>query len=158
VDTWKAFEKLYADKRIRAIGVSNFKPAHLEELMAQTEIVPAVNQIELHPKLAQLETREYCEIHNIKIESYSPLMQGGEILNDPIIRQIADKYGKTPAQVVLRWHIQNGLIVIPKSVTPSRIRENIDIFDFELADQDLQAINTMNAEARIGADPDTATF
>lgn len=154
IETWQALEKLYADKRVRAIGVSNFKPAHLRELMEAANVVPAVNQIELHPKLQQQETRELCTVHGIHIESYSPIMRGSELLNDPVLQALADKHQKTPAQIVLRWHIQSGFIVIPKSVTPARIQENISIFDFELDDEDMAAIVGMNQGQRIGIDPD----
>lgn len=154
-DTWRAFEELLADGKVRAIGVSNFKPDHLQELLDGAEIVPAVNQIELHPFLTQLETREYCADHGIEIESYSPLMRGGELLENEVIAGIADKYKKTPAQVVLRWHIQSGLIVIPKSVTPERIRSNIDIFDFEMTAEDMNHIDGLNKNKRVGGDPDT---
>lgn len=153
-ETWRAMEKLYADKRVRAIGVSNFKPAHLRKLLESANVIPAVNQIELHPKLQQYETREFCAEHDIKIESYSPIMRGSALLNDPTLATLADKHQKTPAQIVLRWHIQNGLIVIPKSVTPARIQENIHIFDFELDDEDMAAIANMNEDQRIGIDPD----
>jgi 2,5-diketo-D-gluconate reductase A len=155
VDTWRAFERLYADTRVRAIGVSNFKPAHLLELMDVSSVIPAVNQIELHPRLQQLETREFCAEHDIQIESYSPIMRGGELLDDTVLTALAHKHGKTPAQIVLRWHIQNGFVVIPKSVTPSRIEENISIFDFKLDEADMKQIEDMNKEQRIGADPDT---
>lgn len=154
IESWQAMERLCEDKRVRAIGVSNFKPEHLRQLLEGTSIVPAVNQIELHPKLQQLETREFCEQQGIKVESYSPIMRGSELLDDPVLISLADKYQKTPAQVVLRWHIQSGLIVIPKSVTPARIQENIAIFDFELDDEDMAAIAGMNEEQRIGIDPD----
>lgn len=153
-ETWKAMEKLYTDKRVRAIGVSNFKPTHLRELLDSADVVPAVNQIELHPKLQQLETRKFCDEHNITIESYSPIMRGKEFLDDPNLTKLADKHQKTPAQIVLRWHIQNRLIVIPKSVTPARIQENIAIFDFELDDEDMAKIAAMNEDLRIGIDPD----
>lgn len=154
IDTWKAFEKLYADKRVRAIGVSNFKPAHLEKLLAATHVVPAVNQIELHPKLQQLDTRALCEQHGIAVESYSPIMRGSDLLQEPTLLALAEKHAKTPAQIVLRWHIQSGLIVIPKSVTLSRIEENIDIFDFALDRTDMAAIASMNEDRRLGIDPD----
>lgn len=154
VESWRAMERLYADKRVRAIGVSNFKPEHLQELLKASTIVPSINQIELHPKLQQIETRQFCEGQGIKIESYSPLMRGSELLNNSVLTGLADKHQKTPAQVVLRWHIQSGLIVIPKSVTPARIQENIDIFDFELDDEDMTAIARMNKNQRIGIDPD----
>lgn len=154
IDTWKAFEKLYHDRRVRAIGVSNFKPPHLQRLLAAADVVPAVNQIELHPKFQQLETRKFCDENDIKVESYSPIMRGGELLNDPILISLADKYRKTPAQIVLRWHIQSGLIVIPKSVTPARIQENIEVFDFALDNEDMAAIADMNEDKRVGIDPD----
>jgi len=155
---WKALETLYNTKRVRAIGVSNFKPHHLDELLRGAETVPAVNQIELHPLLQQQETRAYCVEHGIAVESYSPLMQAGEAFEQPVIVQLAQQYGKTPAQVILRWHVQNGFLVIPKSVTPARIQENIALFDFELSEHDMQAIAAMDRQQRIGADPDTASF
>lgn len=158
VETWQALEHLYADKRMRAIGVSNFKPHHLDELLQAAKYVPAVNQIELHPLLQQHETREFCTQHDIRIESYSPIMRAGKSLQDPTLTALAEKYGKSPAQIVLRWHIQNGFIVIPKSANPQRIRENADIFDFELEPEDMEAINSMHRGERIGADPDTANF
>lgn len=154
-EAWRALEKLYADGRVRAIGVSNFKPAHLEKLLASGQTVPAVNQIELHPKMQQAETRTFCANRGIAIESYSPLMQGGEILQEPVIIQLAAMYKKTAAQVVLRWHIQQGLVAIPKSVTAGRIVENMDIFDFELSFEDMQLINSLNEDKRVAPDPDT---
>lgn len=157
-EAWKALEHIYADKRVRAIGVSNFKPHHLDEVLKGAQTVPAVNQIELHPFLQQQETRAYCAEHGIVVESYSPLMQAGEALEHPVIAKLAQQYGKTPAQVILRWHVQSGFIVIPKSVKPERIRENLDLFDFELSEQDMRAIDGMDRGQRIGADPDTASF
>ena len=157
VDTWKAFEKLYADGRIKAIGVSNFKPHHLQELMSQTKIVPAVNQIELHPRFTQAETREYCAKHGIAVESWSPIggaVGAGNVLAEPVLATIGEKYGKSPAQVVLRWHVQLGLIVIPKSVHEERIKQNIDVFDFELSDDDMAQIATLDTNTRQGPDPD----
>jgi diketogulonate reductase-like aldo/keto reductase len=154
VDTWRAFEEIYKSKKARAIGVSNFKPKHLEHLLKNTSVVPAVNQIELHPYMAQLETRDFCQKHDIKIESWSPLMQGGLVLKDSVITALAKKYTKSPAQVVIRWHIQNGLIVIPKSVTKSRIKENFDVFDFELSKIDMQKMDSLNKNMRVGPDPD----
>lgn len=154
-ETWKAFEKLHADKKIRAIGVSNFKPRHLEELLKTANVVPAVNQIELHPMMTQLETRQYCKEKSIKIESWSPLMRAGELFKNKIITSIAANHNKEPAQVVLRWHIQSDLIVIPKSVTPERIRSNIDIFSFELTAYEMKQIDGLNQDIRIGPDPDT---
>ncbi len=155
---WKALEKLYSDKKVRAIGVSNFTPQHLETLLTTAEIVPAVNQIELHPMLTQKEIRDYCAPKNIAIESYSPIMRGGDILENPIVANLSEKHGKTPAQIVLRWHVQNGFIVIPKSVHPQRIKENIALFDFELASDEMQQIDGMNAGVRLAPDPDTASF
>ncbi|MFD8261318.1 aldo/keto reductase [Streptomyces griseoluteus] len=156
LDTYKAFEKLYSDGRIRAIGVSNFLPEHLERLIAETSVVPAVNQIELHPQLQQRAAREFDAEHGIATEAWSPLGQGKGLLEVPAIVAIARKHGRTPAQVVLRWHIQLGNIVIPKSVTPSRIKENIEVFDFSLDDEDLAAIGALDENKRLGPDP--ATF
>ncbi|WP_153812619.1 aldo/keto reductase [Streptomyces sp. SUK 48] len=156
VDTYKALEKLYADGRVRAIGVSNFLPEHLRRLAEETSVVPAVNQIELHPHLQQHAAREYHTEHGIRTEAWSPLGQGKGLLEVPAIVAIAQKHNRTPAQVVLRWHVQQGTIVIPKSVTPSRIRENIEVFDFSLDAEDLAAIGALNEDRRIGPDP--ATF
>ncbi|MGW5466857.1 aldo/keto reductase [Streptomyces chartreusis] len=153
VDTYKAFEKLQADGRIRAIGVSNFLPEHLERLFGETSVVPAVNQIELHPHLQQ---HASCALHaerGIATEAWSPLGSGKGLLEVPAIVAIAQKHGRTPAQVVLRWHLQIGNVVIPKSVTPSRIKENIEVFDFSLDDEDLAAISALNEDRRIGSDP-----
>lgn len=153
-ETWKAMEKLLADGRVRAIGVSNFQPAHLTRLIDTGGIVPAVNQIELHPALQQAGLRDFHARHGIVTEAWSPLAQGA-VLKDPVIVEIAERHGKTPAQAVLRWHIQLGNVVIPKSVTPARIKENIDVFDFSLADGDMEAIARLDAGARTGPDPDT---
>ena len=155
IDTWRALETLYADKRVRAIGVSNFMPAHLTELLRQATVIPAVNQIELHPRLTQEATRAFCAEHGIQVEAYSPLMRGRDILEDTTIQSIAAAHGKTPAQVTLRWHIQHGLVVIPKSVTPSRIQENAASFDFALTAEEMQRIDSMNTNSRIGGDPNT---
>ena len=155
-DTYKAFEKLYADGRVKAIGVSNFLPEHLRRLIDQTSVVPAVNQIELHPHLQQHAAREFHAEQGIATEAWSPLGQGKGLLEVPAIVAIAQKHNRTPAQVVLRWHLQLGNVVIPKSVTPSRIRENIDVFDFSLDPEDLAAISALNEDRRIGPDP--ATF
>ncbi len=153
VDTYKAFEKLHADGRVRAIGVSNFLPEHLERLIGETSVVPAVNQIELHPHLQQHAAREYHAEQGIATEAWSPLGSGKGILEVPAIVAIARKHGRTPAQVVLRWHLQLGNVVIPKSVTPSRIQENIDVFGFSLDAEDLAAISALNEDRRIGPDP-----
>jgi diketogulonate reductase-like aldo/keto reductase len=159
VDTWKALEQIYKDGRAKSIGVSNFKPHHLDKLLESAEIIPAVNQIELHPNLPQQETREACDKHGIIVESYSPL--GGSnshLFDNQTLIDIGAKYDKTPAQVILRWHIQNNFVVIPKSVHAERIEQNFDIFDFELEDNDMAAIATLDNGKRYGSDPDTANF
>ncbi len=153
VDTYKAFEKLHADGRIRAIGVSNFEPEHLRRLIEETSVVPAVDQIELHPHLQQHAAREFHAEQGIATEAWSPLGSGKGLLEVPAIVAIAQKHGRTPAQIVLRWHLQIGNIVIPKSVTPSRIRENIEVFDFSLDTEDLAAISALNEDRRLGPDP-----
>jgi len=155
VDTWRAFEKLQADGRVRAIGVSNFGVQHLERLFEETSVVPAVNQIELHPHLPQAELREFHARHGIVTEAWSPLARGGAVLDDPVVTRIAERVGKSPAQVVLRWHLQLGNVVLPKSVTPSRIQENIELFDFSLTDEDLAAFATLETGERIGPNPET---
>ncbi|WP_024873980.1 aldo/keto reductase [Saccharomonospora piscinae] len=155
VDTWKALEKLHADGRAKAIGVSNFHIPHLRRLLDNTGVVPAVNQIELHPNLPQADLRAFHAEHGIATEAWSPLGQGKGLLDDPTLGSLAEKYGRTPAQIVLRWHLELGNITIPKSVTPSRIRENLDVFDFELADDDVKAIAALDNGTRVGPDPDT---
>jgi diketogulonate reductase-like aldo/keto reductase len=154
LDTWRAFEKLQADGRVRSIGVSNFQPAHLDALAAKFDVVPSVNQIELHPFLTQHALREYHREHGIHTEAWSPLAQGGELLKDATVAEIAGRHGKTPAQAVLRWHLQIGNIIFPKSVTPSRVDENFDIFDFELSADDIAALEGLNKDERTGPDPD----
>ncbi|MFD3437788.1 aldo/keto reductase [Streptomyces sp. NPDC058685] len=156
VETYKAFEKLLADGRTRAIGVSNFLPEHLEHLIAETSIVPAVNQIELHPQLQQTASRDFHTQHGIATEAWSPLGSGKGLLDIPTVVAVARKHDRTPAQVVLRWHLQLGNVVIPKSVTPSRIQENLDVFDFELDGDDLAAFAALDEGKRLGPDP--ATF
>lgn len=153
VETWKAFEKITADGRARAIGVSNFKAPHIRKLLEETGTAPAVNQIELHPNLTQPDMRAFHREHGIATEAWSPLAQGG-VLSDAAVTGLADKYGKTPAQVILRWHLQLGNVVIPKSVTPERIASNLDVFDFELADDDVAVISELDTGTRIGPDPD----
>ncbi|MFL6125908.1 aldo/keto reductase [Actinophytocola sp.] len=155
VDTWRAFEKLLADGRVRAIGVSNFQPAHLRRLLDETDTVPAVNQIELHPYLTQEEVRAFDAEHGIATEAWSPLAKGGDLLKEPAVTSLATKYGRTAAQVVLRWHLQLGNVVIPKSATPSRIKENFEVFDFELTDEDVAALSSLDRGLRTGPDPDT---
>jgi 2,5-diketo-D-gluconate reductase A len=153
VSTWKTLEEFYREGRARSIGVSNFQPHHLRRLHGETEVIPAVNQIEVHPYLSQDEVRAFCAEHQIAVEAWSPLGKGG-VLGDPVVRSVAERAGKTPAQVVLRWHIQRGDIVFPKSVTPDRIRENIDLFDFELSAADVEDITMLNKNERTGPDPD----
>ena len=153
IDTYKAMEKLYKDGRVKAIGVCNFEIEHLERLLAECDVPPVLNQVECHPYLAQIELKEFCAKHNIYVEAWSPLEQGGEVLQDETIRKIADAHGKTPAQAVLRWHLQNDTIAIPKSVTPSRIEENFDVFDFELTADEMEQINALNKDRRKGAHP-----
>jgi 2,5-diketo-D-gluconate reductase A len=154
VSTWRTLEEFYRAGRARSIGVSNFQPHHLRRLHAETEVPPAVNQIEVHPYLTQDEVRGFCAEHGIAIEAWSPIGQG-IVLDDPVIRSIAERAGKTPAQVVLRWHIERGDIVFPKSVTSSRVKENFDIFDFELPGGDVAEISALNRNQRTGPDPDT---
>ena len=153
VSTWQTLEEFYRDGRARSIGVSNFQPHHLRRLHGESEITPAINQIEIHPYLTQNEVRAFCAEHQIAVEAWSPLAQG-LVLDDPAIVSIAKAVGKTPAQVVLRWHVERGDIVFPKSVTPARIKENIDIFDFELSGADVEAITALNKNQRTGPDPD----
>jgi diketogulonate reductase-like aldo/keto reductase len=154
VETWRALEKLVGEGRVRSIGVSNFTVAHLQRLFDETDIVPAVNQIELHPQFPQDELRAFHAEHGILTESWGPLGQGKGLLEDPRIIEVAKSKGRTPAQVVLRWHIQLGCVVIPKSVTPERIRENLAVADFELDDADLAAIAELNTGERLGPDPE----
>jgi diketogulonate reductase-like aldo/keto reductase len=155
VDTWKALERLYDEGRVRAIGVSNFTVAHLSRLLDETDVMPAVNQIELHPGFPQNELRKFHESHDIVTESWSPLGRGHGLLDQPTVVHIAEKHERTPAQVVLRWHVQLGLVVIPKSVRAERIRENFAIFDFELGHDEMDALSALTEPARIGPDPDT---
>jgi diketogulonate reductase-like aldo/keto reductase len=153
VETWKALEKLYKDGRVRAIGVSNFNVNHLEDLLANCEIKPMVNQVEYHPVFNQKELRDFCKKNEIQLEAWSPLMQGG-LLNDPVLVEIANKYNKSTAQVILRWDIQTGVVTIPKSIKPQRIADNADIFDFELTQEDLNQISTLNQNKRQFGDPE----
>ncbi|WP_243767264.1 aldo/keto reductase [Paenibacillus agricola] len=155
-ETWRALEQLYKDGAVRAIGVSNFQVHHLEDVIAGSEIVPMVNQIELHPRLSQLELRSFCQANRIQVEAWSPLMQGN--LDLPVLAKLAAKHGKTPAQVILRWSLQNGIVVIPKSITPARIQENAAIFDFTLSAEDISELDALNENHRFGADPDNFNF
>ncbi|WP_163539505.1 aldo/keto reductase [Gracilibacillus sp. YIM 98692] len=153
-ETWKAMEKLYNDGKIRAIGVSNFKEHHLDDLIQNSEIVPMVNQVEYHPHLTQNSLHDYCKKHDIQLEAWSPLKQG-ELLDNPTLTEIANKYDKSTAQVILRWDLQNEVVTIPKSVKQHRIQDNAAIFDFELSEEDMQRINQLNKDERVGPDPDT---
>lgn len=153
VETYKAMEKLYKDGRVKAIGVCNFQPEHLQRLLDECDVPPVLNQIECHPYLAQNDVKEFCAQHDIFVEAWSPLDQGGDVLKDEVIQKIAEAHKKSPAQVVLRWHLQNNTIVIPKSVTPSRIEENFNVFDFELSEEDMNQINGLDKNRRKGAHP-----
>jgi 2,5-diketo-D-gluconate reductase A len=154
VDSWRALERLHGEHRVRAIGVSNFLPEHLERLLAETATVPAVNQIELHPTYQQHEVANFSRKHSIAVESYSPLGQGSD-LEHPTVVGLAETYSKTPAQVVLRWHLQRGHIVIPKSNSADRIKSNFDAFSFSLTDDEVNSITAMEGGNRIGSDPRT---
>ena len=155
-DTWKAMIKLYKDKKVRAIGVSNFHVHHLKDIMAIGDVIPAVDQVELHPLLSQKELRGFCRENGIQIEAWSPIMKGN--LDFPILLELARKYGKTPAQIVLRWHIQNNVVIIPKSVRKNRILENSRIFDFSLSADDMGKCDSLNRNKRLGSDPDNFNF
>jgi 2,5-diketo-D-gluconate reductase A len=154
VETWRAFIELQEEGLTRAIGVSNFQPAHLHRIIEETGVTPAINQVELHPRLQQPGLRREHDELGIVTEAWSPLAQGA-LLGDPVIRGLAEAHGRTPAQVVLRWHLQLGNVVIPKSVTPERIDENFDLFGFELDQADMEAIAALDRGERIGPDPDT---
>ncbi len=155
VETWQALEEVYRDGRARAIGVSNFTAHHLGRILAETDVVPALNQIELHPYFTQAELRAFDAEHEIATEAWSPIGgQGGSVLSDPTIGALAEKYGKTPAQIVIRWHIELGNVVIPKSSKPERMAENFDVFDFEIDPDDHAMITGLDRGARVGPDPD----
>jgi 2,5-diketo-D-gluconate reductase A len=154
VETWQAMEEIYKSGRVKAIGVSNFQRSHLRRLFDETSTVPAVNQIEVHPYLTQDGLRAYNAQNGIETEAWSPIAQG-KVLDDPVLTRIAERHGRSAAQVTLRWHIQRGDIVFPKSVTPRRVKENFEVFDFELGDDEMGEITGLNRDERIGADPDT---
>ena len=156
-DTWKALERLYQEGTVKSIGVSNFQQHHLEELMKNNSEKPVINQIELHPRLSQQPLREFCQTNEIAVEAWSPIARGN-LLDEPVLNHLASKYNKTAAQIILRWHLQNGTIIIPKSVQPSRIKENSEIFDFNLSLQDMTQINGLNMNERYGPDPDNFDF
>lgn len=152
-DAWKALEKLYKDGRIKAIGVSNFKVHHLEELINECDIVPTVNQVEYHPEYPQTELHEFCKKHKIQLEAWGPLMQG-KIFEIPLMKELSDKYGKTISQIALKWDLQMGVVTIPKSSTKARIKENMSLYDFEISEEDMKKIEELNIGKRIGPDPD----
>ncbi|MFT7821230.1 aldo/keto reductase [Bacillus siamensis] len=157
IDAWRALETLYRDGRIKAIGVSNFQIHHLKHLMKETEIKPMINQVEYHPRLTQKELHAFCAEQDIQLEAWSPLMQG-QLLDHPVLQEIAEKYGKSAAQVILRWDLQNGVITIPKSTKKHRIEENANVFDFELSADDMKRIDDLNENLRVGPDPDNFDF
>ncbi len=151
-ESWKALEDLYTAGKIKAIGVCNFNVSHLQDLLNSARVIPVINQVEFHPRLQQVELRAFCKEHNIQLEAWAPLMQGG-LLEDPTIAEIAKKYGKSISQIILRWDIQNGVVTIPKTVNKERMVQNASIFDFSLTEEELQIINAMNLEKRVGPDP-----
>ncbi|PEC48397.1 aldo/keto reductase [Bacillus sp. AFS077874] len=153
-DTWKALEKLYKDGRVRAIGVSNFQIHHLQDLMSDCDIKPMVNQVEFHPHLTQKELLAFCKNEGIQMEAWSPLKQG-QLLAEPVLTKIAQKYNKSVAQVILRWDLQHDVVTIPKSIKENRIIENANIFDFELTQEDMENIDALNQDSRAGSHPDT---
>jgi diketogulonate reductase-like aldo/keto reductase len=158
VETWQAFKEILDSGRVKAIGVSNFKIPHLQRLIDETGTVPALNQVELHPWFPQTELREFHDQHGIVTESWGPIGQGKGVLEEPTLAEIAQETGKSAAQVVLRWHVQNGLVAIPKSVNPDRIRQNLDVFDFELSEDQMARIAKLDSGKRLGPDPEHASF
>jgi methylglyoxal/glyoxal reductase len=156
-DAWRALETLYKEGRVKAIGVSNFQIHHLEDLMKDAEIKPMVNQVEYHPRLTQKELQSFCQEHGIQLEAWSPLMQG-QLLNNEVLQEIANKYNKSVAQVILRWDLQNGVVTIPKTTKEHRIIENASVFDFELTEEDMERIDGLNQNHRVGPDPDNFDF
>ncbi len=156
-EAWRALETLYKEGRVKAIGVSNFQVHHLKELIKDAEINPMVNQVEYHPRLTQKEVQTFCKEHHIQLEAWSPLMQG-QLLDHPLLQEIAKSYNKTVAQIILRWDLQNGVVTIPKSTKEQRILANANIFDFELNAEDMERINRLNDNYRVGPDPDNFDF
>ena len=157
-EAWRALEHLYKEGRVKAIGVSNFQVHHLQDLLSDAEIKPVINQIELHPYLSQQKVREFCKENDIQVEAWSPLMAGNGLLENDVLKEIAKKYNKTTAQVVLRWGLQSQVITIPKSTNEGRLIENIDIFDFNLSKDDMDRIDSLNKDLRVGPDPDNFDF
>lgn len=157
VESWRALETLYKNGKIKAIGMSNFQIHHLKEVMENAEIMPMVNQIELHPMLSQVELRQFLKENSIQVEAWAPLMQGQLFENETLL-EIANTHNKSIAQVVLRWHLQNGIVIIPKSVKEHRIQENANLFDFELSEAEMKSIDSLNKNHRVGPDPDNFDF
>jgi methylglyoxal/glyoxal reductase len=156
-EAWPALETLYKEGKVKAIGVSNFQVHHLEELMKDAQVIPMINQVEYHPRLTQKVVKAFCQKHGIQLEAWSPLMQG-QLLDNPLLQTIATKYNKSIAQVILRWDLQNGVVTIPKSTKEHRIVENANIFDFELTQEEIEQITSMNQNHRVGPDPDNFDF
>ena len=157
-EAWKALEYLYKEGRVKAIGVSNFQVHHIEDLLAHAEVKPVINQVELHPYLSQQKVREFCRENDIQVEAWSPLMAGNGLLENKTLKEIANKYNKSSAQVVLRWDLQSQVVTIPKSTNEKRLVENIDVFDFNLSDDDMTKIDSLNKDLRVGPDPDNFDF
>ena len=157
LEAWRALETLYKEGRVKAIGVSNFQVHHLEKVISNTEIKPMVNQVEYHPRFTQQEVKTYCDNNGIQFEAWSPLMQG-QLFDNPLLKDLANKYDKTVAQIILRWDLQNGVVTIPKSTKEHRIVENANLFDFELTNEDMDQINNLNQNHRVGPDPDNIDF
>ncbi|MGN4127701.1 aldo/keto reductase [Lysinibacillus sphaericus] len=157
IEAYKALEKIYQDGRVRSIGVSNFHVHHLENLLKETTIIPVINQIEFHPHLTQEQVRAYCKEHAIQVEAWSPLMNGA-LLEEELIQELAAKYSKTPAQIVLRYDVQHGVVTIPKTMTPARMTENLDVFDFSLTDEEMAKLDAINDGLRCGPDPEKFNF
>ncbi|KXY07766.1 aldo/keto reductase [Bacillus anthracis] len=156
-DTWRALETLYKEERVRAIGVSNFQIHHLQDVLADAEMKPMINQVEYHPRLTQKELQAFCKEQGIQMEAWSPLMQG-QLLDNETLQEIAHKYGKTTAQIILRWDLQNEVVTIPKSTKEHRIIANADVFNFELTKEDMEKIDALNQNHRVGPDPDNFDF
>lgn len=157
VETWKALETLYKEGKVRAIGVSNFNPHHLQDLFDECEIKPMLNQVEYHPHLAQKELRTFCKEHDIFLEAWSPLKRG-RMFDEPVLVELSEKYKKTPAQIILRWDVETGVSTIPKSVSADRVKENGNIFDFKLTGEEIEAITALDRRERVGKDPDKVTL
>lgn len=157
VESWKALEKLYQDGRVRAVGISNFQIHHIEDILAKCKVKPMLNQVELHPRLRQADLHQFCVQNQIQLQAWAPLMQG-KALDIPEIVGIAEKYGKSPAQILIRWDLQNEVITIPKSITPNRIIENSQVFDFQISEEDMVSIDRLNQDKRVGPDPNNFDF